>query len=485
MSVFKKFPKVFWSAIAMELFERWSWYGMFNVLAIYLVGSTDEGGLGFSHTQKGDIMGIVTALLYFLPVFTGTIADKFGYKKVLLLSFGVLSSGYFLMGQVTDYSPVFWVFMYVAVGAALFKPVVSATISKSTDEETSSIGFGIFYMTVNIGGFIGPIVASVLRGYSWDYVFWMAAGIIAINFILVIFFYKEPKRTENKAPLLSAFGQSLLNIFKVLIDWKYSLFLVIMIGFWTMFNQLFYTLPNFIDQWVDTSAMLDTIRELSSGLASLMDNGKGQIKPEMMINFDAGAIVFFQVLVSAFVMRFKPLNAMMGGIFVATLGVSLAFATNNGFYVWLAIIVFAFGEMGSSPKFTEYVGRIAPNDKVALYMGTSFLPVAAGNFFAGIISGRVYQSTSDKYSLLKQEISKRGLEIQEVSENFALNDYYKKAEELLGMSHNELTTFLWDTYNPSKIWYTFAVIGGAAVVGLFLYDKLLMQPQENKMDAEE
>lgn len=479
MSVFKKFPKVFWSAVTMELFERWAWYGLFNVLAIYLVASTDDGGLGFSHSEKGHLMGIVTAMLYFLPVFTGTIADKFGYKKVLLLSFGVLSSGYFLMGQVSDYNPVFWVFMYVAVGAALFKPVISATVAKSTDETTSSIGFGIFYMMVNIGGFIGPFVASTLRNYDWNYVFLMSAGIIALNFILVIFFYDEPKREETNESLSEAFGTSIRNIVEVLKDWRYVIFLTIMVGFWTMFNQLFYTLPNFIEQWVDTSILYQQFESVLGSAASVFDNGKGAINPEMMINFDAGAIVLFQVLVSSLVMRFKPLNAMMGGILVATIGVSFSFATQNGFYVWLAIIIFAFGEMGSSPKFTEYVGRIAPNDKVALYMGTSFLPVAAGNFFAGLISGPLYEVTSDKYTLLKQELATRGLKVQEVSDKFSLNDFYRESEALLGMTHSEMTTFLWDTYHPSKIWYAFAIIGVAAVVGLFLYDMFLMKAQES------
>lgn len=49
---FKKFPKTFWSANTMELFERWAWYGMFMVLALYLTGSRDEGALGFTQSQK-------------------------------------------------------------------------------------------------------------------------------------------------------------------------------------------------------------------------------------------------------------------------------------------------------------------------------------------------------------------------------------------------------------------------------------------------
>ena len=98
MSSFKKvirnFPRVFWISNFMELFERWAWYGMFIVLALYLTGSTDTGALGFSQTQKGMLMGTVVMILYFLPVITGAIADKIGYRKVLIVAYIILSTGY-------------------------------------------------------------------------------------------------------------------------------------------------------------------------------------------------------------------------------------------------------------------------------------------------------------------------------------------------------------------------------------------------------
>ena len=80
--VMKSYNKNFRVASVMELFERWAWYGLFAVLALYLTGSTDEGALGFSHIEKGQIMGIVTAILYLLPMITGVIADKIGYKLI-------------------------------------------------------------------------------------------------------------------------------------------------------------------------------------------------------------------------------------------------------------------------------------------------------------------------------------------------------------------------------------------------------------------
>ncbi len=472
--VLKRFPCTFWAANTMELFERWAWYGMFMVLAIYLTGSRDTGALGFTQSQKGVLMGTVVAILYFLPVITGAIADKFGYKKMLLIAFSILSTGYLMMGYFSTYTSVFIAFLYVAVGAALFKPIIAATVSKITDDETSSIGFGIYYMMVNIGAFIAPLFASKLRSFDWRYVFIMSSVIISLNFILVLFFYKEPERKKNTESLSKTFSTIFRNIYISLSDKKFLVFLIIIIGFWTMYNQLFYTLPNFIDQWVDTSVVYKAIASFSPGLATVIGTKTGIINPEVMSDLDAGYIILFQILVSTIVMKFKPINAIISGFIVATIGIGLTFAMHNAFYLFITILIFSLGEMASSPKITEYIGKIAPKDKVALYMGCSFLPMAAGNFFAGILSGSVYQSMSDKITLLKTEVAARGLSIHPISEKFTQNDYINRACELMGMDKSSLTNMLWDKYHPSKIWIIFAGIGIATVIALFLYDKLML-----------
>ncbi|MBT3749654.1 MAG: MFS transporter, partial [Bacteroidetes bacterium] len=117
----------------------------------------------------------------------------------------------------------------------------------------------------------------------------------------------------------------------------------------------------------------------------------------------------------------------------------------------------------------------APKKKVGLYMGFSFLPYAGGNFFAGQISGGVYGRMSDKVTLLENEVALQGLDIQAISETFTQNDFFNRAGELMGMNQLELTDYLWQTYNPSKIWYVVFGIGIATVILLWLYDKLLLR----------
>ena len=470
-----RFPRTFWAANSLELFERWAYYGVFNLLALYLTGSVETGALGFSQVEKGLIMGIVNAILYFLPIITGSIADRFGYKKVLIAAFAILASGYYLMGQFTSFAGVFITFFYVAIGAALFKPVIAATIAKSTDDTNSSVGFGLFYMIINIGGLIGPLVASELREISWQYMFIMSSAAIVINMVIVLIFYKEPDREE----INESFNKSLIkvfqNIYSALRDVKFTLFLVIIVAGWTVYWQFFFSLPVYIDQWIETSVITKSIGNIMPGFAAAISSDNGNILAEKLLVLDALFIVAFQILVSTLVMRFKPINSMIAGFLVNAIGITLALMTRNGWFLILSIFIFSLGEMAFSPKILEYIGKLAPGDKAALYMGTNFLPIALGNFFAGLLSGKIYEVTADKYVMLDKEVSNWGLNLPEVSETFTRTDYMASAAEMMGMDVPALTEYLWVEYNPPLFGVILLILGVLCSVLLIIYDKIIFR----------
>ena len=466
--MFKKFPRTFWVANLIELFERWGWYGLFNVLAIYLTTV-----LGFSQMQKGYLMGIITAMVYFLPVFTGAISDRVGYKKSLLVAFSLYFIGFFLMSKMTTYGAVFFAFGIVGLGAAIFKPIVSATVSKTTDESNAILGFGIFYMMVNFGALVGPVVASKLREQNWQYVFYSSMAAIALNILIVIFLYKEPGReAESTESVWNSIVKIAKNIWTAIIDWKFLIFLVLIVGFWTMYVQLFFTLPVFIEQWVDTSKLYDALNSVWPPLANFIGNGKGAVNPEMILNMDAFYIVLFQLIISSFVTKMKPIRAMLIGFFIASIGVSLTFMTTNAIFIVFAILIFSIGEMTGSPTITSYIGLIADKDKKALYMGMSFLPVAGGNFLGGYISGSVYQKLADKTTLLIKYLHQHNISIPKGIKGEKLLEF---ASNKLHMSQQQLTELLWNTYHPSHIWHVFVSIGLITVLGLLLYDLLIIR----------
>lgn len=471
IKLFKKYPATFWIANGMELFERWAWYGFYMLLANYLTKSTDVGALGFSQVEKSWIMSVGTSILYLLPIVTGSIADRYGYKKMLMVAFSVYIIGFLAFPFVKSFGAVFANYLILAVGGALFKPIITATVSKTTTDETSSVGFGIYYMMVNIGAFIGPLVALQFSKVSYEPVFYFSAAFIALNFVL-LFFFKEPEREVSTLSFGLSLKRIFKNIFTALSDLKFIVFLIFIAGFWSMYYQLFYTLPVFIEQWVDTHTLYNFLNEHWSWLAHQIGSADGTIAAEYITNMDAMYIIFLQILVSSFIMKWKPLNAMMTGFLVCAVGMALTLYTNNVFFIIGAILIFGLGEMAGSPKITEYIGKIAPKDKVALYMGCGFLPVAGGNILAGYISGSVYQDMSDKFTLLQRDLTGRGIKMPEVDASFTKTDFFNRAGELLNMNQSELTSYLWDTYNPQNIWMVLLAIGITAVVGLFIYDRL-------------
>jgi dipeptide/tripeptide permease len=480
-SVFKKFPRAFWVSNIIELFERWAWYGFYMAFALYLVGSKETGALGMTSAQKGTIMGVGTWILYLLPLFTGAISDRVGYKKMLIISFTMYIVGYFMIGYYSSFATIFASYIFLAVAGATFKPIISAMISKTTTKETSSIGFGIFYMMVNIGAFIGPFIAGAVYDISWNYVFYISMAAISINYFFVFFFFKEPGRDSEKLiePIGTTIKQALRNIVITLSNGKYVLFLLIMVAFWTAFNQLYYTLPIFIDDWVSTSNLYNGLHSIWPWLATKIGTAEGTISAVTIVSMDAFFIITLQVIISGIVMRFRPLNSIISGILILSIGLVFMFATNNGYYAILGLLIFGIGEMASSPKFTEYVGSIAPPDKKALFMGTSYLPLAFGHLAAGWLSGDIYDTRAGKFSLLKKEVTQRGLEIPEVSDTFTQTDYSNMAGDLMGMDKTQLTQYLWETHHPQNIWMLYVGIAVGAAVVLFLYDRLLMKSKSH------
>ncbi len=463
-NIVKSFPRTFWIANTLELFERWAWYGFFMLFANYLTQPTDLGGLEFTQAEKGSIMGIGTAILYFLPILTGSIADKYGYKKIMALAFLIYISGFVLLPMFDSYTGVFLMYIYLAFGGALFKPIVSATVAKTTDSSNASIGFGLFYMMVNLGAFLGPMLSLLYRSN----VFYISAGMIVLNFVLLLF-YKEPDRTPQTESIGKTIAQILKNVWLVMSDFRFVVFLLIISGFWTMYYQLFFTLPVFVAQWVDTSNMYHFFADYIPFIADWYGSD-GQMEAEFVTSFDALFIVFFQIGVSALVMRLKPLNSMISGIVVSSIGMALILMTQNVTYTILAMLIFSLGEMAASPKITEYIGKIAPPDKKALYMGYSFIPLFLGSFFAGFISGTVYQQMSDKYQLAFNLAQEKHIELQE---SLSLSQKFDVIANHLQLDHQELTQYLWEQQNPSSIWTVILGIGLFSALCLWIYNKTL------------
>jgi len=208
----KSFPGQFWLVVIFEFFERGSYYGMMSFISVYFVSVLD-----FPKESVGVIKGVIQPLLYFLPIISGALADRFGYRRLLMIAFAIMGSGYFLTSQTSTYGAVFVSLVIMGLGAGTFKPLISGTIAKVTDESNSTIGFGIFYWSINLGAFLFPLfLVPFLKGLNPRYVILSSAICTAILIIPTAFFYKEPVKADKSDKKQTNLLQTLANAFEII-----------------------------------------------------------------------------------------------------------------------------------------------------------------------------------------------------------------------------------------------------------------------------
>jgi MFS family permease len=119
--------------------------------------------LGFSELQLGIIQSLFLFISYFIPVFSGTFADKFGFKKVLIASYLAYLPSILLLIATKTFSGILLTMLCIGLAAGIFKPLIAGTVRVVTDKTNKTLGFGIFYQMVNVGASLGPIVVGLLR----------------------------------------------------------------------------------------------------------------------------------------------------------------------------------------------------------------------------------------------------------------------------------------------------------------------------------
>lgn len=366
------FERPFWVANISEIFERLSYYGAFSSLALYL-----QEKLDFSTEQTGTLTGIFGGMVWFLAIFGGALADKLGFRRALSLAYLILAAAYFLIGSIgaSWLAPirnavplslfVGCILILPALGIALVKPCVVGTTARASKENVRSIGYSIYYTMVNIGGAAGPFVASwAHRRLGVENVFRVAALSVFAMFFLVLLFFREPKRAGDAPP--PTFAQTLRNFTTVLWPPKFLIFLLIFTGYWIVFWQQYTSLPGYLHNYIDSNADV-----------------------ELILVTDGAVVICFTVLVNLLTRKIPAFRAVILGTVVSSLAwLILAFRPT----VWGAVfslIFLATGEIIQSPRYYEYISRLAPPNQQGTYMGFAFLPIGVGSLIGGWFGGKV------------------------------------------------------------------------------------------------
>jgi proton-dependent oligopeptide transporter, POT family len=477
----------FWMLCSIEMWERLAYFAVRSVVAIYIMQADEPGGLHFTAEMKGTIYAWWFIFQSVFPMFTGGFADRYGYKKTLFFAVTMNIVGYVMMAYMTSYFGFFSGILVLATGTAFFKPALQGSLAASVSEKNSSMGWGIFYWVVNIGAVTAPQLAGAIRTVSWRYLFLASAAITALNYLMMLTFKDVPSGADKTLSPLKVFARTMRNILEPrLIAW-----LLIMSCFWLMMYQLWDLHPNFITDWVDSSAIVEAL-PIPSFWTHETDRGV-QVLQENLINLNAALIVLCMIPVSWLVRRMRTLSAMVIGMTVATVGVVVAGWTPSGWIFLLGVVFFSFGEMLTGPKKQEYLGLIAPPGKKGLYLGYVNIPVGIGGFAGSKLAGYLYGHHGDKSVLAQKYL----LEHTSHGEGKTWNGDPDALASVVGVERTEAmltlqqhlgvdaasaTTLLWETYSPHMwVWLPIASIGAVAVVSLMIFN--LMARRWSDMDA--
>lgn len=477
---------VFWVVGAMEMIERFAYYGVVTVRGLYGTAPAASGGLGVPFEQLRWIFSVWALLQSFVPVLTGGLSDRYGYKETIFASTVVKIAGYLVMAFFPTYGGFFAGAVLLATGTAIFKPGLQGTLVKATKRENSSMAWGIFYQTVNIGGFLGPILAGHMRKLAWRNVFLACAGLICVNFILLLV-YKEPGKEERLARRAAARGEldekgareeSLARAsLRELRRPHVFLYILVFSSFWFSFMSLYDVLPNHIQDWVDTRPLVTALfGGAEPGFLAdkliVLSADRTEILPEGLVNIDAGMIMVTCFLFAALSGKMRAITSMLLGTGLMTLALALFGATSLGAGIAFGILVFSVGEMLAAPKFSEFIGNFAPADKKAMYLGFSQMPLAIGWTLEGLVGLTLYGRYGAKERFARQMLVEQGMpegKLAAIPEGKAFDelvqilhqDRFAVTRELYRLHHGEVAI----------VWYVMAATLLASALGIYAYGR--------------
>ena len=362
-----KFPREYWVANVIELFERAAYYGMFIVLTIYLTRV-----IGFSDIETGWIVALFAALIYLAPTFTGAASDQIGFRNGLIIAFTLLAIGYFLLGFIPQKWAAIVALSLIMVGGAFVKPVISGTVAKCSDEQNRARAFSLFYQIVNIGAFLGKTIAKPLRTeLGLEYINFYAAAMALIALILVLLFYKNVDSTGKGKTI----RENLQGLLHVLSNVRFMILILIVAGFWAIQGQLYATMPKYTLRLIGEHASPEWLANINPLMVVLfvvpITHLMRKLKPVTSISIALAIIPF-----SALAVALSPQLAKLVG------GNSVGFGVFSLHPITVALVVGialqGLAESFLSPRYFEYASKQAPKGEEGLYMGYSQL----STFFA-------------------------------------------------------------------------------------------------------
>ena len=380
----EKHPTGLYVLFATEMWERFSFYTMLAMFTLYL---RDQSGQGFAWTadQATGLYANYLMFVYASPLIGGWIADRgLGYRRAVMIGAVFFMVGHLLL-SFSSMMAVYAALTCLVIGNGFFKPNVSAMVGNLYPEGShlKDRAYNIFYMGINVGAFLAPVVAEFVRGrFGFHPAFAVAAGGMAISLFILWRFQKHVLSTDQGASRAAA--PVVPQAIDAVPDWKRIAALIviylIVIVFWMVFHQNGSTMTYWANEntdWKVTGIISNAINPawvvlLTFPLVALWGwldrRGREPSTPvKMAFGMFATSAAFFVLFLAA---RSGEANAGPGGIYDYKV---------SPFWLLGAYGVLTLGELMLSPMGLALVSKVAPRRFRGIMMGGWFVATAIGN----------------------------------------------------------------------------------------------------------
>lgn len=391
-------PKGLYLIFTVEMWERFSYYGMRALLVLFLTAQLVKGGLGFSESHASLLYGIFTGLIYFTPLIGGYIADQYiGQRRAISLGLWFLIAGQLTLAFATTAPVVYTGLLLQIIGNGFFKPCSSTIVGSLYPDGDSRIdsAYTIFYMGINLGSFFSPLLTGWLAvTYGFKYGFLAAAAGLVLGYINYLCLSntflgeigkKTAKKSSNDAepakPLTKSEKERIIVI---------AVLTAFAIAFFAGYEQAGCSMTLFAEKYINRdlsgfevpTSWFQSINPLFilflAPLMSLLWTKLGKKGPSIPVKMGLGLILLgvgFIFMYGAIVDRGGDVDTLAGTEAKASMW----------FIVW-AYLFHTIGELCLSPIGLSMVSRLAPVKLASLLMGVWFASSAIANFLAGYLS---------------------------------------------------------------------------------------------------
>ena len=450
----------FWLLNILQMLEKLAYWSVLMQMSVYIAQKDVVSGLNWDQSLKGIIFFFWALVHNLTPFFLGWMPDKYGRKKLLLISLIIILTSYLLLGTQTSFVPFLVGILLLGFGSGLFKPALQGAIGSTLNSRTSPTGWGIYFMLLNLALIAAPPLSKYLKEISPAMIFFGSATIMLLNILATLFI--KPIKRDNLTP---NWANSIIFSLKSFSKPRIYIFILAMSGFAVIYMQFYETFQNFIIDWPDTSAIVKSL-----GLAKFIitDTGRGvMISYEWLYTINSILITLFIVAVSRLTGKISQIKAIILGVILATAGITTAGTSLNGAFLIAGFIIYTFGEMIVNPKFTGFLSSIAPKKEKSMYLGYLNLSMAIGLGIGSLLGGYLYENFGEKSSLALKFLQGQGVNIENISPTIAFSTLATK----LNLTQAQATQLLWDTYHPWIIWMPFIAIAIISIIVLFIYLK--------------